>query len=38
MSEQEVRFGIGEVAARTGLEPDTLRYFEREGIVPAPSA
>ncbi|MER6941103.1 alpha/beta fold hydrolase [Nocardioides sp. NPDC127514] len=36
MSEQEVRFGIGEVAARTGLEPDTLRYFEREGIVPAP--
>ncbi|MEU4453809.1 alpha/beta fold hydrolase [Nocardioides sp. NPDC023903] len=36
MSEQEAQFGIGEVAARTGLEPDTLRYFERQGILPAP--
>lgn len=36
MSEQEEQFGIGEVAARTGLEPDTLRYFERQGILPAP--
>ncbi|MEI7058762.1 alpha/beta fold hydrolase [Nocardioides sp. CCNWLW239] len=36
MNEHEERFGIGEVAARTGLEPDTLRYFEREGILPAP--
>jgi DNA-binding transcriptional MerR regulator/pimeloyl-ACP methyl ester carboxylesterase len=36
MSEREEQFGIGEVAARTGLEPDTLRYFERQGILPAP--
>ncbi|QUX27670.1 alpha/beta fold hydrolase [Nocardiopsis akebiae] len=36
MSEREERFGIGEVAARTGLEPDTLRYFERQGTLPAP--
>jgi DNA-binding transcriptional MerR regulator/pimeloyl-ACP methyl ester carboxylesterase len=34
MSEEQ--FGISEVAARTGLEPDTLRYFERQGILPAP--
>lgn len=36
MSEYEELFGIGEVAAHTGLEPDTLRYFERQGILPAP--
>ncbi|MFJ8888687.1 alpha/beta fold hydrolase [Streptomyces sp. NPDC102402] len=36
MSEREEQFGIGEAAARTGLEPDTLRYFERQGILPAP--
>lgn len=36
MSGKEEGFGIGEVAARTGLEPDTLRYFERQGILPAP--
>ncbi|MFV0131264.1 MerR family DNA-binding transcriptional regulator [Streptomyces sp. HMX112] len=36
MSERVEQFGIGEVAARTGLEPDTLRYFERQGILPAP--
>lgn len=29
--------GIGEAAARLGLEPDTLRYFERRGIVPTPT-
>lgn len=34
MSSDE-QFGIGETAARLGLEPDTLRYFERRGIVPA---
>lgn len=27
---------ITEVAARLGLDPDTLRYYEREGVVPAP--
>lgn len=36
MSEQEEKFGIGEVAARTGFDPDTLRYFERQGVLPAP--
>ncbi|WP_055564151.1 alpha/beta fold hydrolase [Streptomyces atriruber] len=36
MSEEEERFGIGEAAARTGLDPDTLRYFERQGVLPAP--
>lgn len=27
---------IGEVSARSGLSVDTLRYYEREGIVPIP--
>ena len=27
---------IGDVAAHLGLDPDTLRYFERRGIVPPP--
>lgn len=26
--------GIGEVAERTGLTPDTLRWYEREGMIP----
>lgn len=28
---------IGEVARRLGLDPDTLRWFERNGIVPNPA-
>jgi len=36
MSEKEEKLGIGEVAARTSLDPDTLRYFERQGVLPAP--
>lgn len=28
---------IGEVATQLGLDPDTLRYFERRGIVPPPA-
>jgi DNA-binding transcriptional MerR regulator/pimeloyl-ACP methyl ester carboxylesterase len=36
MSEQEEKFSIGEVAVRSGLDPDTLRYFERQGVLPAP--
>ena len=28
---------IGEVSARSGLSPDTLRYYEHEGLVPAPA-
>lgn len=27
---------IGEVAARSGLSHDTLRYYERVGLIPAP--
>jgi DNA-binding transcriptional MerR regulator len=27
---------IGEVAARTGLSAHTLRFYEREGILPSP--
>lgn len=27
-------FGIGEVSAATGLSRDTLRYYERAGLVP----
>lgn len=26
-------YGLGEVAERTGLTHDTLRYYEREGLV-----
>ncbi|MDF6017042.1 alpha/beta fold hydrolase [Streptomyces sp. JH34] len=35
MSEDEL-FGIADVSAWTGLAPDTLRYFERQGVVPSP--
>lgn len=27
---------IGEVAARAGVNPQTLRYYEREGLLPPP--
>lgn len=27
---------IGEVARRLGLDPDTLRYYERREVIPAP--
>ncbi|MFJ6516484.1 alpha/beta fold hydrolase [Streptomyces sp. NPDC091406] len=36
MSEADELFGIAEVSAWIGLEPDTLRYFERQGVVPSP--
>lgn len=36
MDEADELFGIAEVSARIGLTPDTLRYFERRGIVPSP--
>ncbi|MBD3758877.1 MULTISPECIES: MerR family transcriptional regulator [Microbacterium] len=28
---------IGQVCARVGLDPDTLRYYERRGVVPTPA-
>lgn len=28
--------GIGEVARRFGLDPDTIRYYERHGVLPQP--
>jgi DNA-binding transcriptional MerR regulator len=27
---------IGEVARRTGISPDTLRHYERHGLIPKP--
>lgn len=30
------RYRIGEVADRTGFPPSTLRYYEDEGLLPAP--
>jgi DNA-binding transcriptional MerR regulator len=30
-------FQIGELAARTGTTPDTLRYYERLGLLPRPA-
>ena len=27
---------IGEVASRVGVSPDTLRYYERKGVLPTP--
>lgn len=29
-----VRLTIGELAARTGVTPETIRYYEREGVIP----
>lgn len=31
------RLRIGEVAARAGLNPKTLRYYEALGVLPSPS-
>lgn len=33
MSQRLHRYGIGEVARRTGLSHDTLRYYERIGLL-----
>ena len=30
----EGEYSIGEIAARTGLTPDALRYYERLGLLP----
>ncbi len=29
-------FKIGELAAQCGVSPDTIRFYEREGLFPAP--
>jgi DNA-binding transcriptional MerR regulator len=31
-----VRLRIGELAAEVGIAPDTVRYYERTGLLPAP--
>ena len=36
MRASESRFSIAEVAARCGLSPDTLRYYERIGLIDPP--
>ncbi|WP_234458472.1 MerR family DNA-binding transcriptional regulator [Stutzerimonas balearica] len=33
MSEAEPRLSIGQFAARTGLSADTLRYYEKIGLL-----
>jgi DNA-binding transcriptional MerR regulator len=30
----DANFTIGELAARAGLTPDALRYYERLGVIP----
>lgn len=34
---QEKRLKIGEIAARSGVSVDTVRYYERRGILPPPT-
>lgn len=31
---QPARLSIGDLAARTGVSPDTIRYYERLGLLP----
>jgi DNA-binding transcriptional MerR regulator len=33
---ERTTYQIGELAARVGLTPDALRYYERLGLLPAP--
>lgn len=33
---QRTTYQIGELAARSGLTPDALRYYERLGLLPSP--
>jgi len=33
---QRVSLRVGEVAARAGVHRETLRYYERRGLIPAP--
>lgn len=34
-SDRPGTYQIGELASRSGLTPDTLRYYERRGLLPA---
>ncbi len=36
MSDGERRLSIGELARRTGCRVETIRYYERVGLLPAP--
>lgn len=36
MTPSSRRFGITEAARAAGLSPDTIRYYERIGVLPAP--
>lgn len=33
----ETSFTIGEVASRAGINPSAIRYYERNGVLPAPA-
>ena len=33
---QTEQLTVGQVATRAGVTPDTLRYYERVGLLPAP--
>jgi DNA-binding transcriptional MerR regulator len=35
-TQHRATYQIGELAARSGLTPDTLRYYERRGLLPPP--
>jgi DNA-binding transcriptional MerR regulator len=35
-SSERTTYQIGELAARSGLTPDALRYYERLGLLPPP--
>ena len=28
---------IGQLAKQAGVTPDTIRYYEREGVLPSPA-
>lgn len=37
MNQRIAAIRIGELARRAGVSPDTLRHYERKGLLPAPS-
>ena len=36
VAKERVSLRVGEMAARAGVHRETLRYYERRGLVPAP--